>query len=528
MTFRTLTACLLLATPALALPQAPALEPLRWDAPYSYPDFIGCPWSVAVGDDGALAVVSRVGDFPGLDVHAGGSPEPIWMERYDDRVYIGRVAVADHAPVAAEFTLRDVDPDPNSILFEARMRLLEVGNGVVEAWSAPILTGPGWYWDAGGVALSDDGEVVVGWWDSTDQDIARMVAYRRDGTLISQFDLPIQVSGFNTGGVRLSDDGARAVLPGVDHVVLLDVFGGTVLASYETPTGTPLRGLAISGDGARFAVASWEEVVLFEEGAGGSFAKISTLPQVDDEHFGPLALDEDGGRLAYTIQHLSPANRYELVLLDVDDDQELWRVVQADPASLAPVHAKDVDIDAAGETVACASLGGPTFATPQVIVVDAAGQVVSEHHLGGSAMDVDLDPSGEVLVVAESPKYMAAYIGGRFFLADARPPTLRVLGQPQVGGVLDLTLVGDAAGGSGALWLASELGGSPTPFGTSALDLLGARRLGPWPLVGGVLKTPLALAGNPLLAGTLLHAQGVTFSAAGGRLTNKVSLRVMP
>ena len=44
---RLITALLVLAAPAAALPQGSPIEPLRWEVPYSYPDFIGTPWSVA-------------------------------------------------------------------------------------------------------------------------------------------------------------------------------------------------------------------------------------------------------------------------------------------------------------------------------------------------------------------------------------------------------------------------------------------------------------------------------------------------
>jgi hypothetical protein len=526
---RLTAALLLLAAPAAALPQGVPIEPLRWEVPYSYPDFIGTPWSVAVGDHGAFTIVGRMGPEGGVDIHAGGRAQPLWMERLGMDFFVIRAAAADHAPVAATFTLMDVDPDPASSLLEARLRLFELEGSISESWSQAFATGSSWYWDAGGVALSDDGEVVVGWWDLIELGVTRVVALDRDGGLISQTDLPMKHSGYRTGGLRLSDDGLRALVPVNTSVRLLDIATGAVLASHTTSKGVPLTSIALSGDGRRFAAAAWDELVVLEETPSGAWTEVLSLPQVSDEDYGPVSLSQDGARLAYTVQYMSPQDRFELVLLDVDAQTELMRAMHSEPATWQKLHANDVVLDDAGRTVACASLGDSELSTPQVLVYDDAGRRLSEHFLPGSALDVDLDPRGEVLAVAGSAKHGPSNYGGHLLQADARPPKLRVLGSAALGTSLDVTLAGSPAGGQAYLLASPGLGSSATPFGTSALDLeLRGLRLGPWPVVSGLAQQSLPIAADPALAGLLLHFQGVVVSSGGGRLTDKVSVRIVP
>ena len=336
-------------------------------------------------------------------------------------------------------------------------------------------------------------------------------------------------SVYKTAVLLLSDDGMRALVSENTVIRLLDIPTGAVLASHSTQKGIPLTSIAFSGDGRRAVAASWDELVVLEEAPGGGWTEVLSLPQVSDERFGPMSLSQDGARLAYTIQHMSPADRFELILLDVDTQTELMRAMHSEPATYYELHAKDVALDDAGRTVACASLGDTEHSTPEVLVYDDAGRRLSEHFLAGSALDVDLDPRGEVIAVASSPKHGPAYYGGRVLEADPRAPTLRVLGVPALGGSLDVTLAGSPAGGQAFLLASPALGSSTTPFGTSALDL-GQRglRLGPWPVTSGLVQQSLPIAADPALAGMLLHFQGVVVSSGGGRLTNKVSLRIVP
>ena len=533
MTRSMLTALLFLAAlPASARPQGAPIDPLRWEKPYSYnstPSFIAVPKSVAVGDDGALTVVGRAGHDSGVDFHPGGSAEPLLAHRYDDFSKIVRVDAADHAPVAAAFTLMDADPDPNSFLAGPRLWFFEAGGDVQLTWSWAFPIEKNWYLNGGGVRVSDDGEVVVGWWDSFDQSLARVVALRRDGSLISQTDLPMSVSGYRTGGVRLSDDGSRMLVPTVKTATLVDVATGTILAEHVTPTGTPLTGIALSGDGRRYATSTWNELAVFGQAPDGSWTQVLALPQSGQDRFGPVALSQDGGRLAYTIQYLS-WDGFELVLLEPDTQTELLRTVQSEPGSYDELHAQEVVLDDAGSIVACASLGDSQHATPEVFVLDETGRLLSEHYQEGSALDVDLDPRGEVLAAGISPKHGdTAYVGGNMLQADTRAPRLRILGQPVLGGSLDVTIAGRPSGGLALLLASPALGASATPFGTSALDL-GQRvmRLGPWPLVAGLAQQALPIGADPALAGMLLHYQGILLDEGGGRLTNKVSVRLVP
>lgn len=519
--------------PAVAQQQPGLIEPLRWEKPYFYhsvPNFIAVPRSVAIGDDGALTVVGRTGSDSGVDFHAGGSADPLLAHRYDEFSFFVRVDAADHAPVAAVFDLRDADPDPDVSLLVPRLELFEAGAGITPSWSWAFPGETHWYLDGGGVRVSDDGEVVVGWWDSFDLDLARVVALRRDGTLISQIDLPMTVSGYRTGGVRLSDDGSRALVPTVKTAMLLDVASGLVLDQHVTPTGTPLTGIALSGDGRRYATSTWNELAVFEQATDGTWTKILAFPQSGIDRFGPVALSQDGGRLAYTVQYQS-WDGFDLVLLEVDTQTELFEVTQFEPASYQQLHAQDLALDDAGSLVACASLGDSEHTTPEVFVIDDTGRLQSSFRQEGSAIDVDLDPRGEVLAAGISPKHgTLAYVGGNMIQADPRGPLLRILGTPVLGGALEVTLAGGSGEGVALLLASPLLGASQTPFGTSALGLDGSsvRRLGPWPLVAGFAQQSIPIEDDASLAGLMLHYQGLIVGGDGGQLTNKVSVRLVP
>ena len=72
------------------------------------------------------------------------------------------------------------------------------------------------------------------------------------------------------------------------------------------------------------------------------------------------------------------------------------------------------------------------------------------------------------------------------------------------------------------------LGPSASPFGVTEVLLASMiNSVGPVGIPTGGLSLNLNVPGNPALAGMAVHAQGVRF-AAGGTLTNKVSLRLVP
>lgn len=529
-------AAALLLTSALASAQTvadhPHLIPLRWDIRGSLQTSLGVPKSVAVGDDGALIVVGRTGTDSGVDFHASGSAEPLRQVRFADWSFLVRVDAADHAPVAAVFTMFDIDPKSDVFLFEPRITLYDASDDVTEEWSWTFDADFKWYEKGGGVAVSDDGQVVLGWWDSADRQLARFAALRRDGSLISTLDLPMVASGQRAGGARLSDDGSRAVVTGhSSFAYMLDLQAGTVLDSHKTPTGAPLQGIAISGDGRRYAASTWNDLSVWEETAPGTWTKVLSLPQVGDERFGPVALNQDGSRLAYSIQYMNPSDTLEVVLLEIDAQNELFRTRYSEPGTFVPLHVFDLELDDAGRVLACASFGDSQHATPEVFLYDDTGSLLSEYYLSGSAVDIDLDPRGEVVAFGSEPAYGGhRMVGGRVSVADPSAPELRVAGTPVLGGELKLTLAGGRTGTWAHLLASPALGLTSTPFGDLALDMReqGAFRVGSWSLASGGVRKNFPIGSGSGLAGLRLHFQAIIIDGGGGHVTNKVSVRFVP
>jgi len=529
-------AAALLLTSALASAQSvagdPLIDPLRWDIEGSFKTALGVPKSVAIGDDGALTVVGRSWTDSGVDFHASGSADALREVRFADTSFLVRVDAADHAPVAAVFTMFDIDPKSDVYLFEPRITLYDATDDITEEWSWAFAPDFYWYEKGGGVAVSDDGQVVLGWWDSADRQLARFAALRRDGSLISTLDLPMVASGQEAGGPSLSDDGSRAVVTGhANFAYLLDLQAGAVLDSYKTPTGTPLGGIAISGDGQRYVTSTWTELNVWEETVPGTWTKILSLPQVGDERFGPVALSQDGSRLGYSIQYRNPFDTIEVVLLEVDSQKEFFRTLYTEPGTFVALKVFDLELDDAGRVLACASLGDSQHATPEVFLYDDTGSLLSEYYLPGSAVDIDLDPRGEVVVFGSEIAYGGhRTIAGRVSVADPSAPELRVAGTPSLGGKLELTLAGGRQGSWVYLLASPALGSTSTPFGDLALDMRaqGAFRVGSWSLASGGVRKNFPIGSGSELAGLRLHFQGIILDGGAGHVTNKVSVRFVP
>lgn len=521
-----------LALPTLARSGAPGLETTRWINVGRYPNLqdLGVPKSVALGDDGALVVIGRTGTRPGVHLHAAGSETPVHALMFDQPTYYVDAAAADHAPTAAAMAL----VTPGDGVWESRIHFFDTAGPVEERWTWTFPQESSWTLYGAGVEISDDGQVIFAWQYSFALDGYRMVALDPDGNVLSQFDMAGQGWGYHAKHrVRLSDDGTRAIVPRHAQAVLVDVLNGTTI-DVHTASGASggewIRSVTLSGDGTRYAMASAEELSVRAQDEWGFWQDVLVLSHDDDaRRYGPLDLSRDGARLAYTLQHVSPSDAFELALMEPDTGAELARVVQSAPGTWQALRAFDVDLADDGRTIAVASLGDSDKVTPEAFVIDEEGALLAEYHLDGSAVDVDLDARAEVLVVGAEDGHGYHNIGGYVVLADVRAPGLRLMGIPRAGEDLELTLAGDAGHSIGVLWAAPALGTSQTPWGGSTLDFgAGATRVGTWALSDGAARDLITIGAELGLAGELLHFQGATLGGAPGALTNKVSTRILP
>ena len=241
-----------------------------------------------------------------------------------------------------------------------------------------------------------------------------------------------------------------------------------------------------------------------------------------------MDLDEDGSHAAWEQQRYSPAyDHIEVGLYDVTANAGVWSHSHDAPGTAFQLVASGVQISSDGTQVVGCSWGDSLNATPEVFGYNSLGTLSLSLDTPGSVFALDLDADGDVVAVGTKAVHANTFgNGGSIFCAEPYLPTLRLLGQPQLGGTITLTTPGGA--NSARFAFCALLGASPTAYGTMEVllpSLLAS--LGPVAIPGGGLSLVLNIPVNPALAGKAVHVQGVRF-APGGTLTNKVSLRLLP
>jgi hypothetical protein len=515
-----------------SLPTSPPADPgsgrsygstVRWEV-----DDAGAMWiveSVALGDHGASLMAGRFLNQPGSSLHPTGSPRAVFDR--PSAAYRTAVGVADAAPTAAALS---IGPDPGGSGLLPRLEVFLSAGDIGPAWTYDFPLAAGYYADGAGVCLSDDGETIFAWVGYPYENNVKVRTFRRDGTLVMQRGLGVVSGGAIPQAVRLSDDGSLALVQISDQIKLVRTDSGEVVHRENLRDWlaySMFSGADLSGDGRRFAFGGMGEVRVFEQGPSGSWIPVAAH-SFDPAHFaGPLALDSDGDRLAYTVQ-AGDAESFEIRLLDLASGTDRFQYLVAAPGTAAQLWASDLDLDDAGEVVACGSWGDSFHATPEGIVLDEDGVVLSEVWTDGSVMDVDLDPTGQVLALGSKDTHANHYgNGGDILCADTRQPDLSVVGYPELGGTLDLVV--QPRGSWAVVAVAERLGPSPTPFGVAQLDLSSVlAQTAPLNMPPSGIRQPFPVPGTLALEGRLLHVQAAVYGAGGGMLTNRVSLRVLP
>lgn len=374
------------------------------------------------------------------------------------------------------------------------------------------------------------------------------------------------------GPARMAvDDGAERVLVAAVQdsanrirVELLDGAGGATLLVTEL-SGTALEGLALSGDGALLAVAIGPRLVVLNE--AGLMLHDEVLPAT----VGDLAFDADGSRLvlggvgelrAYdrsgaTFQLVStqPGSSDELASrVEVSADGETYAVAWwrfRDPDALrcevyhGPAHAlvnqlvqpgqpgglqnapSGLAMTADGRRIAFASWGQGNSGPEVVLLERGVAQPVLEIDLPGSALGVDLDPSGRRLVLVTKNLH-ANLVGstGEVRLYDTGERDLELEAPARLGGVLEAT--SKEPGSSLAFFLVGPRAAAPTqvPGVQGSLMLDRTQRLRVYPRVAGadgVAELDLAIPSNPALAGVQLSIQ-VANRVAGALILSEAVL----
>ncbi|MBC8404876.1 MAG: hypothetical protein H8E15_06600 [Planctomycetes bacterium] len=499
-------------------------DSIRWQLDAGMNLWIG--ESISIGDSTASVAAGLVYNTP-LDVkHPAGSSQPIFANFSDASRFI-RVDAADDADVSAAMVLMGSTPGQFTVPLTAEVRFYEGVDQGVPAWTWKFPPSSAWYVEGGGVRVSDDGETVVAWWSDFDSGLVELVGFNRSGSEIARMYVnPTSGSFTSAQAVEMSDAGDRILISGRDKVVVFDVANNRGL-HWDSPTLRSIRDIAFAGDGKSYAVSLDTHLEIWKEDPDGIWRPYGTVSVPFEHRGGPMAMNHDGGRLAFCMQRLSFTG-FEIGLLEVNGMTEYFRTVMEEPATSLQLYADDMEIDDAGERIAVASWGDMNHTTPEGFVLDATGQILLELRTSGSAFDIDLDPTGQVVALATKVTHAnLAAAGGSVLVADVIEPGLRVLGYPELNGSVTLEIPGKYR--KAQLAIAKRLGDSLTPFGISQLDLHSVvRQVGPMDIPPSGLMTTIELPSQSYFMGTLLHLQAAVEDQMGTHLSNRVSIRLLP
>jgi len=500
-------------------------QTMRWED-----DDNGQGWiadSVAVGDHGSLVMAGMFLNSGGYRLYPAGTWDPVFDARSDS--LRTQVAVADYAATCAAISVYSSPATGGGYDHEPVLEVYLEGDASLPAWSASFPISDAYYSDGQGVRISDDGEVIFAWFGYPSGGV-KIKAFTKDGVLLSERGFGVVSGAAIPQGSQISDDGAIAMIQVSDQIKLYDVHGGQVLLREKMRDHglyCMFSGSDLSGDGRSFAFGGYGMVQVFRETSPGTWTRTDELNFDTAKFCGPLALSQDGSRVGYVVQD-GAGDDFEIRLHDLNAGVELFRHSISAPGTTVQLWASDLDLDDAGETVAVASWGDSAHLTPEGIVLDDAGNVLSDYWMNGSALRVDVDPTGQVVAFGSKDAHANHFgHGGDVLCADTRPADLRVLGFPARGATLNVEVA--ATGDWAVIAVADALGASPTPFGASQLDLATTvAQTPPLAIPPQGLHQLFQVPWTPQLSSRLLHLQAAIGSGATGHLSNRVSMHVMP
>ena len=480
--------------------------------------------SVAIGDQTALLAAGGYLNTSQVMLHSTLSDQAI-LDDAADVARIVEVSAADNAPRAAVLLALGDAPGSFDPPIHAQVRYYH-SEHTGAAWTWEFPTSLHYYADGGGTRVSDDGKRVLAWWVDFDAGYVRVQVLDENGNSVSSFQLQEQSFLFPGEGY-LSDDGKRALINLWDRAYLLDLDNGTILQDHGR-VNNRIMGAALSSDGNCFAIAWQEEIELWRASSGGWSRTLVENVQAGWRS-GPLALNSDGTRLGLIRQENSN-QRFEVSLWDFSGQAtELFTDVLEEPSTSFQLIASGLVMDDSGNRLAMSSWGDSNHTTPEGVVYDQFGNRLTEVHLEGSANGLDLDPTGQVAAWATKGTHNNS-LGGigksRIAVADVGASPLRISGYPRAGAAMDVELTGGRIG-----WLATSarLGHAETPFGVSQLDKNALLSIvGPFPIPASGWHKTVNLPSTASGIGRTVHLQGAVSTNSTAKLTNRVSMRILP
>jgi hypothetical protein len=354
--------------------------------------------------------------------------------------------------------------------------------------------------------------------------------------------------------MEVGDGAARVLVAGVQdsssqvRVELLDGDTGAPLLVTALP-GSALESLALSGDGSLMAIGIGARVVVLDE------AGVAVHDEVLTSTIGDLALDADGARLV--VGGVGELRVYDRVgttfqlaanhgggsdelasLVELSADGETyavawWRFHNPDALRCevyaGPAHElvnqlvqvgqsgglqnapSGLAMTADGRRIAFSSWGQGNGAPEVVLLERGVAQPVLEIDLPGSALGLDLDPTGRRIAVVTKNLH-ANQVGstGEVRMYDSGERDLELEAPARLGGTLEAS--SKQAGSSLAFFLAGTRAAVPSRVpgvqGSLMLDRALRLRVFPRPAnQGGVAELELALPADPVLSGLQISLQ---------------------
>lgn len=486
----------------------------RWQV-----DDLGAGWlgeSVAVGDSGSWMLGGKGFAAEGVVAYPTGDPIALFDFPLHDALAV-RPAFADRAGFMATMATFNT----GFFSFESTVYGWDLNNTAAPAWSLTLPNTGNVM--AGFLGMSEDGSRTVAAVSNTNG-TTHIRVIDPTGTVVNSFD-PASTSNIRFGAI---DAEASRLYLGMFNgtTEIHDLHTGALLVNLVV--GGSFDSHALSSDGKTFAYGNFLGVTVVRETTPGVWTTLAFRPGALFHFPGPLALNADGSRLGFLDQRFFPGfDHFEVGMMNVETGQEMWTDSFSASGTTLQLVASGLTMDARGKVLAGTSWGDSFNTTPEVFVYDGSGNLTASLDLPGSAISLDLDPDGDVVVVGSMANHEnQGGGGGTITCLDAQEQELHITGFPQLGG--QLILETDDSAQTAIFTISRGLGASNSPYGVTEVDLderLSTTLLHTIP--AGGLMLPMNIPTKPGMADIAVHFQGLRFDPAPS-FTNKVSVHLVP
>ena len=512
------------STPLSAQQQDPSFGPtVRWQQDDGASLWVGT--DVAIGDHGATVIAAKELNRPLVSVYSAIAGDPLFDHDVPDARQI-RVAAASEATTLAAMVQHFRRPGSTNN-FQPELWVWEDAQDSEPTWKFNFPEAEYSYYKGMDVHISADGQTIVAWYSYFVQRRVDIRVFNRDGTERANYEAWRKYNSSAGEEATITPDAARMLIDIGGHPRMIDLHTGETIREWDHHS--LFAGHAMSADGRVVAVGDDNEVRFFREEDRGRFERIDTYVFDGNRTASAVALDDDGSHAAILIDSWGPGETLDLVVLDIELGQDLDFVRFESPDNYSDLKATGLMMTADAATIVGSTYGDFAGHMPDAFAYTRGEGITAELHTAGSAFASDMDPSGQVLVIATKDKHAnTPGAGGDIACADTRPASLRVRGVPRQG----RRIVIEVEGAHDAAWIAAStsLGASATPWGIAQLDLtesVWSQRLS---LESGLGRTEPHLPLAASAAGLAVHLQAgfLDQGAPVDALTNRVSFRIHP